>query len=577
MTAAMTAAAPYDNLLARLTKVKSTGKRSCMACCPAHEDRTPSLSIKEGNGGTVVLTCHAGCETSDVVAALGLSMSDLFPASEVPAFRAPVPSRAGSAMVRSYDYVDADGQLLFQVCRYSPKDFRQRRRNRSGGWDWTRGDAPLVLYRLPEVLEAIALEREVYIVEGEKDAETLHELGLTATTNPGGAGKWSEDFSRIFTGARVIILPDNDERGRAHAEQVATGCTAAGAAAVKVVSLPGLPLKGDVSDWMATRSRDDFTRAIEAPTETESASPRFRLLTPKQLGELPPLKPIVDRLIYAGGFSAVIAPYSGFKSLFAIDMSLCIANGLDFHGFAVTPGLTVYQAGEGGPGLHRRVEAWRQLNGLPEVSGIYFLPQSLKLNDARDLVDLLAVLRGLPQRPVKITIDTVARSFRGNENTAEDSGLYVEAVDTIRETIGAHVQLVHHTGWEGTRSRGSTNIPSSLDTELTLARDGERLTITSTKQKDVEEYPPFTLEAVQVAGSVALRTFAPTSSKLSESERRTLQVVQDGGPLKATAWCDTVGIPRRTFFAAKSRLLSLCYVKSTLDGFAATDAGKQAI
>jgi hypothetical protein len=338
------------------------------------------------------------------------------------------------------------------------------------------------------------------------------------------------------------------------------------------------------------RSRAELEAAerqiVHRHVETQATSaadkpPRFRLLDAIALSQQPEPRPLVKPLLFERGFSAIVAPYSGLKTFLALGIDLSIANGLDCYGFEVTRGPVVYQAGEGGASLWKRVDAWRALNGLPDVGNIYFLPQSLKLNEPRDLVDLLAVLRGLPDKPIKVTFDTFARSMRGSENDQEDTGLYVEAVDAIRETIGCHVQIVHHTGWEGTRSRGSSNIPASLDTELTLTRDGDRVTVTVTKQKDAPEHPPFTLEAVPVAGSMALRPIAPTSPNLSESERGILEVVQRLGCTKATPWQDEAeaagACKRRMFYNAKKRLLTLCYVRETREGFTITDAGKLAL
>jgi hypothetical protein len=161
----------------------------------------------------------------------------------------------------------------------------------------------------------------------------------------------------------------------------------------------------------------------DAPEDVQGSAPavstsRLRLLTTEELLALTPPKPIVDGILFKGGLSAIVAKYDSYKSFIAIDMALSVAHGLDFHGFATTPGFVVYQAGEGGHALAKRVEAWRMLNGLPEISNIAWLPQALKLNEPRDLADILAILRNLPQQPTDITFDTFARSIRGNENSA---------------------------------------------------------------------------------------------------------------------------------------------------------------
>jgi len=153
-------------------------------------------------------------------------------------------------MVAEYDYTDENGDLLYQVVRYEPKGFRQRRPDgRGGGWTYSLGDVRRVPYRLPELIEAASLGKTVYIAEGEKGCNSLIERELSATCNPGGAGKWNDSYSEVLRGADVVILPDNDDPGRKHAEQVARSLHGI-AARVRVLELPGLPEKGDVFDWV---------------------------------------------------------------------------------------------------------------------------------------------------------------------------------------------------------------------------------------------------------------------------------------------------------------------------------------
>lgn len=155
-----------------------------------------------------------------------------------------------NVLVESYNYTDADGVVLFQVCRYEPKTFKQRRPDNSarGGWSWTVKGVQQVPYRLPQMLEAS--DKIIFIVEGEKDANALAALGLVATCNAGGAGKWPDALAQYFAGRRVVVLPDNDSAGREHAHDIALKLRGI-ADDVRLLELPGLPIKGDVSDWLA--------------------------------------------------------------------------------------------------------------------------------------------------------------------------------------------------------------------------------------------------------------------------------------------------------------------------------------
>jgi putative DNA primase/helicase len=182
-----------------------------------------------------------------------------------------MPQRAGK-IVAAYDYQSADGILLFQVVRFAPKDFRQRRPDGKGGWIWNLDSIERVLYRLPELLAAEPLDT-IFVPEGEKDVERLASLGLVATTNSEGAGKWRAEYSAALKGRHIAILPDNDEDGREHAEKVARALYGE-AASVRVVALPGLPEKGDVSDWLdAGNALDDLLRLVDETPQWEPPSP----------------------------------------------------------------------------------------------------------------------------------------------------------------------------------------------------------------------------------------------------------------------------------------------------------------
>lgn len=152
--------------------------------------------------------------------------------------------------IARYPYVDRDGGLLFEVVRYMKPDgskgFRQRRPDGNGGWVWNLEGVERVPYRLPSVLKAHTL----YLVEGEKDVGTLESWGLVASCNPGGSGKSNlyAGWTDYFQDRHIVILPDNDEPGRKHAAAVAAALLSV-ADSVRIVELPGLPEKGDVTDW----------------------------------------------------------------------------------------------------------------------------------------------------------------------------------------------------------------------------------------------------------------------------------------------------------------------------------------
>jgi hypothetical protein len=192
--------------------------------------------------------------------------------------------RARSTILATYDYTDESGTLLFQVVRREPKDFRQRRPDRKGGWIWSLGKSRRVLYQLQEVRAAVANGRVVIIVEGEQDADNVLTLGFTATCNPGGANKWRAEYTESLCGADVVIIGDNDDSGRAHVAHVASSLKTV-ACRVRVLDLakawPACPAKGDISDWIEAGGTAEALAALiekQKGAKSETIEPA-RLLT----------------------------------------------------------------------------------------------------------------------------------------------------------------------------------------------------------------------------------------------------------------------------------------------------------
>lgn len=274
--------------LSRLSRVKKqAGDGSWLASCPAHGsgggDKNPSLSIKAADG-KILLNCFAGCGHDAILSAMGLEEKDLFEQDQV---------EPKKQLVAIYQYRDFDGAVLFEVCRYTPKTFRQRRPDGHGGWIYDLKGVRRVVYRLPELKQWKA----ILWVEGEKDADTAWSLEIPATTNAMGAGKWSPEYAQqlVTQGIeRVAVIPDNDGPGAAHATTVTAGLQAAGIE-VRLVVLPDLPDHGDLSDYLQTHSKDDLltlvkaakvAERVEAPARGEDAGPSrtFRVLGEQRYG-----------------------------------------------------------------------------------------------------------------------------------------------------------------------------------------------------------------------------------------------------------------------------------------------------
>lgn len=228
----------FEHIICKLRKV-TKAKGYMKACCPAHQDDNSSLTVRVSEKGDLLLKCFAGCSFDDIVKALGVTKAECFASY----------SRKESREVCSYDYCDEQGTLLYQVVRFDPKDFRQRR-PKDGLWEWGLGDTRRVLYRLPEVVDARNSGRRVLIVEGERDVDSLAKHGLLATCNPMGAGKWQESYSLSLIGRTCIIIPDNDQPGEKHAQEVYDSLRPH-AAQVVILKLDGAK---DVTEWLESHS-----------------------------------------------------------------------------------------------------------------------------------------------------------------------------------------------------------------------------------------------------------------------------------------------------------------------------------
>jgi putative DNA primase/helicase len=465
----MIAPAPVERVIAKLQDVKPAGAGKYMALCPVHDDKARSLSIKTGNDGNAVMYCHAQCTTSDIVAAIGLTMSDLFATSKPPTTAEPSPAKAQGVttrprLVKTYDYHDQHGELLYQVCRFEPKTFRQRRPIPTGDWVWGMGDTLPVPYRLPELIEAAAHGRQIFLVEGEKDADALRDLSYPATTSPMGAGKWKESYSEYLTGADVVILPDNDDAGRMHAEQVAASLTAH-KAFVKIVALPGLPPKGDVSDWLATGDLDALHETIAktprwTPEHLNGKRTRWRL---DELWEndsiMRPPPPIVPRLAWAGRSTLLAAREKSGKSTLTGYIAAQVTRGGYFldercaSGDVLIIGLEEFLGDAARRFKHFGAEATR----VHLVDGFTGEPRTRpqELLDHIDAVD-----------PVLVIIDSLAAYSCGqvqDDNNASQMSGVVQPLTDMAHTRGVALMIVHHARKADGKSRGSTAITAGTD------------------------------------------------------------------------------------------------------------------
>ncbi len=424
------------------------------------------------------------------------------------------PKRGGGKIVATYDYRAADGSVLYQVVRFDPKDFRQRRPNGCGGWIWNLKGIERIPYRLPDLVDAFPGD-PVFIVEGEKDVDALIGLGLVATCNAGGAAKpgesskWPSIFASYFHGRDVVVIPDNDEAGELHATAVAmnlTGLTGS-AASVKVLRLPGLPPKGDVSDWISaggdaarlrtlTTSAPLFERTAEG-ANTSSGQRRLTPINPTALAGLaiPQRHWIVEDWLPAAAVTLHYAAGGEGKTLLAQQLMTATAIGDPWLGLATKRCRSFGMFCEDDADeLHRRQHDINRMMGC-DYQDLEAMRWACPVGDDNALVRFEAdgkpvttprfdeLLAAAEEHGAElIVIDTAADTFCGSENDRAQVSAYVKTVlGRVARQLQAAVLLNAHpsksslaagasgldsgsTAWTGSaRSRWSLETPKGDD------------------------------------------------------------------------------------------------------------------
>ena len=422
-----------------------------------------------------------------------------------------LPQTPKATSVTPYDYVDDQGEVRYQVIRRTMSDgskqFRQSRPGPDGRPVYDlKGVAPLP-YNLPRILKTSGA---LFIAEGEKCVDALTAAGLLATTNSGGAKNWKPELNHWFQGRSVVIIPDNDAPGEAHARHVAEQLQGV-ADEIRILRLPDLPPKGDVADWLVLggdRKRlVELASAAEAWTPEQAPAPEPVLITPDEPGkyfeliafdDLPEveIRWLVKDLLPAQGFHNLFGQSGSYKSFVAMYLSTMIASGQQAFGKDVAQGSVVYLAGEGKSGLRARRDALAKQFNLAPRTPIFFLSDQLDLRSTpADAEKLVSSVERLGIQPVMVVIDTLNRAFSGgNENNSDDMGNFIRLTGWIQSRLNTAVMIVHHSGKDESKgARGHSSLRAALDAEIEVTRlsdlgdDNRRGMMTVTKQKDGED------------------------------------------------------------------------------------------
>jgi hypothetical protein len=511
---------------AYLREAKSHGDK-LQALCPFHKDKNPSLSIDIKTG---LFHCF-GCNVEGDIFDFYAKMKNLDTKKDFKKILSEIAQefnihngngKVKKELVTAYGYQDVSGALIYGVNRYkNPKSFSQWRPDGKGGLIHNIKDIKPLLYHLPEVIKT----QQVIIVEGEKDADNLLELGFMATCNSGGAGKWRNELSNYLKDKDLVLIPDNDEPGKKHMDQVAASLKGK-ARSIKLIDLPGLPEKGDISDWIEMRYPCDPEGANErlcimidgAPEykPKESGSPKeenkessITLINASDWLKQEPPEPdeILQNMFEPGDKVAFIGLTKLRKSFLFLQGILCYATGRDFLIWQVPRARKVVyiQLEIKGDHLHRRLKRLCRAMGIT----------------SQDLGDRLLIIngRGLgitgPEgikriwdaikdfKPEIIGFDPLYKIMTGVENAAEDGKKILQAFDELIEKSGAAVLYVHHDakGSPGDRDirdrgAGSNVLARDYDAALTLTQHAtdQDTTVTEVLSRNYRPQEPFTIQ-----------------------------------------------------------------------------------
>jgi 5S rRNA maturation endonuclease (ribonuclease M5) len=486
----------------------------------------------------------------------------------------PVRAEPHGKITATYDYLDESGALLFQVVRFEPKTFRQRQPDGRGGWIWNVQHVRHILYRLPELIEVISQERPICIVEGEKDCDNLMSLGIPATTNVMGAGKWRCEYSETLRNADVIVIGDHDDAGRGHAKTVAASLHGI-AARVRMLDLaqhwPECPPKGDISDWIAAHgSAEALWTLIEAAPvyDLKEAGPfEDRKLKPFNLSEflslkIPAREMLLAPIIASKGLVMIYATRGTGKTHVADSIGYAVAAGTKFLKWqAPKPRRVLLVDGEmPASELQERLKTIEAAAEVKAVEGKFqIIPGDLieaggvgNLASPEVQKHLEPYLEGI-ELLILDNLSSLTAVIRDND---PESWTPIQDWLLRLRRRGISVLIVHHAG-KGGQQRGTSRREDVLDTSISLRRpadyvptEGARFEIHIEKGRGVHGADAKPFEArLEVRDGAALWTMRDIEDV---NLARVAALIEDGLSIRDIA--DETGIKKSTVHNLKKKI-----------------------
>lgn len=503
------------DIAAVLERAKQTSA-GFIACCPAHDDREPSLSIADGDKGPVV-HCHAGCEQGSVLDALaGLGVELRRPKSNgngyyaEPAAPLTVATFAhgkllSAAKLREWGVYDVEGGGIGYEYRnragaVTGMKFRRTLGGEQRGFRWRKDSAPS-LYGLWRLEDLRALDGRTIICEGESDTLTLWQNDFCALGLPG-ASMWQESWvSELPAHGPVYFVIEPDKGGQAVLAAIAKSVLADRARLIRMEATHKDPSALYLADPDAFKDR--FESLIEAAVPfKEPRKSRFRHAADIAANPIPVswlLRPYLEQMVLA----LLYGELGSMKSFVTLDMLLAIASGRPWGGseISVKKQPVAFVSAEG-RGLYKRLRAWSIHHGVDlKNTQFYALERAIDLSTPEKIIDLANDIAALGITPAIIGIDTLSKN-KGplDENDTSEMAFFLSMLDLhLRQRFGCSVLLVHHVGHGNKdRGRGSYTLMADTDANYRIERpDPAELTIkiTTGRLKDSESPAPIFLKA----------------------------------------------------------------------------------
>ncbi len=314
---------------------------------------------------------------------------------------------------------------------------------------------------------------------------------------------------------------------------------------------------------------------------------RFRFLTADELKHRPDPEFIIDHVLQKNTLALIVGAQESYKTFLALDMAMSVSDGDNWQGRPLAHGTVAYISAEGGSGIKLRIEAW-ETEHKQRVEHCYFLadqaPQFLDRGKGGDVEELLLALGDLPCTPALIFVDTLARTMvGGDENSAQDMGLFIASAEQIRQATGATVVMVHHNNKEGS-ARGSTALLGAVHTIIECSREqgSNHVIVKCGKQKDTDHFDTMALTSsvVQLEGeeraSLVLRMRNRANLLFNPISNQAIQALDALAELGTTAfaeWRDATNISKSGFQRARIDLLKGGYVDHIADRYSVSSVG----